>query len=118
LAHRSALNARAEGEQVILIDPLDFASPKTATIRDLIASVGAEGKVLFLTDGTKTNVHLSARNLPGVEVRAWGHESTYDLLWAGTVIIERAALDGAQAPVAAESETEVEAPVAEEVQDA
>jgi len=100
LAHRSALNARAEGEQILLIDGLTLEAPKTAQVRDLLDAVGAEGKVLILTDGTKSNVHLSARNLQGVEVRPFGQESPYDLLWASTVLIEREAIDGAEAPVA------------------
>jgi large subunit ribosomal protein L4 len=95
LARRSAFNARAESDQVILIDGLDLQAPKTATVRDYLAAIGAEGKVLVLTDGTKRNVHLSARNLPGVQVRAFGDESTYDILWAGTVVIERGALEKA-----------------------
>jgi large subunit ribosomal protein L23 len=47
-----------------------------------------QGNVLLLTDGYKPLVHLSARNLPGVQVRPFGEESTYDLLWADTLIIE------------------------------
>ena len=116
LAHRSALNARAEAEQVILIDGLSMDAPKTATMRDYLTAIGTAGKVLLLTDGKKDNVYLSARNLPGVEVRAFGDESTYDVLWAGTVVIERSALDQLEAP--AKKKKAAEAPQGEEEQDA
>jgi large subunit ribosomal protein L4 len=96
LARRSAFNARAEEDRVLLIDALDFEAPKTARLRDYLATIKADGKVLLLTEGKKDTVVLSARNLPGVEVRPLGEESVYDILWAQTVIIERGALDEAE----------------------
>lgn len=96
LARRSAFNARAEGERVVLIDPLTPEKPKTAELRSYLASIELDGaKVLLLTDGTKQNVYLSARNLPNVEVRAFGEEAVYHILWADAVLIERSALDRA-----------------------
>ena len=72
LARRSAFNARAEEDRVILVDPLKYEAPKTAVLRDYLGAIEAKGKVLFLTEGLKENVYLSARNLPGVEVRPCG----------------------------------------------
>ena len=120
LAHRSALNARAQDDQVVLIDPLSMDAPKTATVRDLLDAIGAEGRVLILTDGQKTPVYLSARNLQGVEVMPFGQESTYDVLLAKTLVIERSALesaDKASGKAAAEAPAE-DAPEGEEVTDA
>ena len=62
----------------------------------LLSVIGAEGKILVLTDGSKDNVHLSARNLPNVETRPFGQESAYDILWASVVVIEKTALDSAE----------------------
>ena len=103
LARRSALNARAEEDRVILIDALKFEAPKTAQLRDYLGSIEAEGKVLLLTEGQNQNVYLSARNLPTVEVRPFGEESTYDILWATKVVIERGALENTEAPAAEEA---------------
>ena len=50
-------------------------------------------KVLILTDGVRENLYLSGRNLSNVEVRPFGHENAYEILWADTVVIERSALD-------------------------
>ena len=96
LARRSAFNARAEEDRVVLVDGLTFDAPKTAQLRDYLGSIDAPGKVLLLTEGQKQNVYLSARNLPDVEVRPFGEESAYDVLWATTVIIERGALENAE----------------------
>lgn len=120
LARRSAFNARAEAERVVLIDGFSIETPKTAVIRDYLASIELGGlKVLVLTHGLKDTVYRSARNLQEVEVRAFGTESVYDILWADTVVIEREALDALDVEAAAdeapadEPDTEPEAVVAE-----
>jgi len=106
LARRSAFNARAEADRVLLIDGLKLATPKTAEIRDYLAAIEAQGKILILTEGKKENVYLSARNLPNVEVRPFGDESVYDVLWATTVVIERGALEKAEEAAAADDSEE------------
>jgi hypothetical protein len=62
----------------------------------VLSAIGSQGKVLLLTEGAKENVYLSARNLETVIVRPFGEESAYDILWATTLVIEKAALDGAE----------------------
>ena len=94
LARRSALNARAEDGRVLLIDSLDYESPRTSRLAAYLEAIETSGKVLLLTDGNKRNVYLSARNLAGVTVRPFGEESAYDLLWAAKIVIEAAALEG------------------------
>ena len=96
LARRSAFNSRAQGDRVILVDSLEYDTPKTKNLVEMLAKLEAEGKVLLLTDGAKQNVYLSSRNLPAVEVRPFGEESAYDILWANILVIEKAALDGAE----------------------
>src|SRR5688572_23314429 len=99
LARRSAYNVRAQDGGVFVIDPLQFDAPKTARVATLLATLGiphnAGINVLVLTDGHKPLLHRSARNIPGVQVRAFGNESVYDLLWADTLIIEGPALERA-----------------------
>ncbi len=109
LARRSAFNARAEEDRVVLIDALEFEAPRTARLRDYLKGIEAAGKVLVLTEGLKENVYLSARNLPEVLVRPFGEESVYDILWAATVVIERGALEKSGAPEAVEAEDTEEA---------
>ena len=93
LARRSALNARASEDRVVLVDALSWDAPKTAQMVALLGHLDGDGKVLLLTEGNKPNVHLSGRNLQRVRVLPFGEESAYDVLWAGTVLIERTALD-------------------------
>jgi large subunit ribosomal protein L4 len=100
LARRSAYNVRAQDGGIFIIDPLQFDVPKTKRMVALFAAVGvapnAGINVLLLTDGYKPLVHRSARNIPGVQVRPFGQESAYDLLWADMLLIEAPALERAQ----------------------
>jgi large subunit ribosomal protein L4 len=100
LARRSAYNVRAQDGGVFIVDPMQFDAPATKRVVGLLAAVGVAPKaginVLVLTDGHKPLLHRSARNIPGVQVRPFGQETAYDLLWADTLIIEAPALDRAQ----------------------
>jgi hypothetical protein len=78
------------------VDSLEFDAPKTKQLVELLGNLGAEGKVLLLTDGVKENVYLSSRNLPGAVVRPFGEESAYDILWANIIVIEKTALESAE----------------------
>lgn len=102
LAHRSAYNARAEGERVILIDPIEFEAPKTKRLLELLDTVGATGKVLLLTDGAKHAVYRSSTNLSNVIIKPFGQESVYEILWATHVVIELPAIEGETPSVAHE----------------
>ena len=93
LARKSALNARARENAVILVDALNYSAPKTKTITSLLATLGvADKKVLLLTDGVKPNVYLSARNLGRAHVMPFSDASTYHILWSDVVVIESSAL--------------------------
>ena len=93
LARKSALNARAREEALIVIDNFNYDAPSTKQLVSLIASVGGtEKKVLVLTDGLKQNVFLSGRNLQRVHVMPYSDVSTYHILWSDVVLIESNAL--------------------------
>jgi large subunit ribosomal protein L4 len=96
LAKKSALNARAREDAIVLIDDLSFDAPKTSQMRDLLSSLGlTERKVLVLTDGVKSNVHLSTLNLPLAKVLPFSYASTYHILWSDVVVVEASALERA-----------------------
>lgn len=99
LARRSAFNARASEDRVLVLEDLIMESPKTRQLVTLLEKLGvADDKVLILTAERRPNVYMSARNLPNVEVQPYGSESAYDVLWADSVIIEESALSGGEQP--------------------
>lgn len=97
LARKSALNARARENAVLVVDALNYSAPKTKVMTQFLASLGvADKKVLVLTDGVKPNVYLSARNLGRAHVMPFSDASTYHILWSDVVVIESAALNSAE----------------------
>ena len=106
LARKSALNARAREDALIVVDSLDFEKPSTRQLVSLLGAVGAANKkVLLLTDGLKHNVFLSGRNLQETQVMQFTDVTTYHILWSDVVIIESGAL-GTIAPDSGEEREE------------
>jgi large subunit ribosomal protein L4 len=93
LGRKSALNARARENAVVVIDQFTYDAPKTSVLAALVSRLGyADKKVLILTSGVKENVFLSGRNLPNVHVMPYSDVSTYHILWSDIVLIESEAL--------------------------
>ena len=105
-ARRSALNSRAEDDRILVVEGFADDAPGTRSLVRYVEGMGADGKVLILTEGVKRNVYLSGRNVQEYAVRPLGEESAYDILWARHVVIEKGALNGteAEAPQAGEAE--------------
>src|SRR5690242_2818600 len=107
LARKSALNARARENAILIIDRFEFESPKTSRLKALVDRLGVgEQKVLILTDGSKPNVFLSGRNLSTVHVMPYGDVSTYHLLWSDVVLIESGAIGESMTPLAERDEAD------------
>jgi large subunit ribosomal protein L4 len=105
LARKSALNARARENAIFVIDRFEYDAPKTSRLSALVTRLGlADKKVLILTDGAKTNVFLSGRNLTTVHVMPYSDVSTYHILWSDAVLIEAGALGHTLSPIAEERE--------------
>lgn len=93
LARKSALNARAREDALIVIDNFNYDAPNTKQMVSLLAALGVtDKKVLILTDGIKPNVFLSARNLQHTHVMPYSDVSTYHILWSDVVLVESNAL--------------------------
>jgi large subunit ribosomal protein L4 len=93
LGRKSAFNARARENALIVIDQFNYDAPKTSALHALVSRLGfADQKVLILTAGIKANVFLSGRNLPKVHVMPYSDVSTYHILWSDVVLVEAEAL--------------------------
>jgi large subunit ribosomal protein L4 len=103
LARKSALNARAREQNLVVVERLAFDEPATGRLAALLGKLGVgDQKVLVLTNGLNTNVYLSGRNLQRVQVMPYSEASAYDLLWSDKVVIEEAALTGVEPEIADE----------------
>ena len=111
LARKSAFNARARENALIVIDSFDFDAPKTSQLLSLLTSLGVnEKKVLILTNGVNSNVYMSGRNLPSTHVMPYSDVSTYHILWSDVVIVEGSALGGTAERAESAEETEAKKP--------
>jgi len=88
LAKKSALNARARENSLVIVDTLDYQKPKTKDLAALFKKIGAGKNVLVLTAGDSHNVYLSGRNIPDVHVMRFADATAYEILWAHTVVVE------------------------------
>ena len=95
LARRSALDAAGAEGACTWSSGSPSAPPRTAQLAELLDTLGLDGqKVLVLTAGANTNVFLSGRNLPTVEVLPYVEASAYDVIWADATVVEEGALTG------------------------
>jgi len=67
-ALRSALSAKVNTGNLIVVDELKLAEPKTKTMYGILQNLNASGSTLLVTAGPDDNVRLSARNIAKVKV--------------------------------------------------
>ncbi len=94
LARKSALSAKANDEAIKVIDDFAFEEPKTSKIADILKGLEIEGqKVLILTAETDMIVYKSARNIPEVQVLEANKPTTYQILDAEVILVQKSAVD-------------------------
>jgi large subunit ribosomal protein L4 len=67
LAIKSALSAKVIDNDIIVLDQLTFAAPKTKEFVAILKNLNVDRKTLVVTSSFEDNVALSARNIPGVK---------------------------------------------------
>ena len=92
LALKSALSAKAAGEEIVVIDGLKVDEIKTKPFKAFLEKVGVNGKALVVTENVDEMVVKSARNLPGVSTTTATILSPYMILTGGKLVVDKAAL--------------------------
>ncbi len=92
LALKSALSAKAAEGEIIVIDDLKISEPKTKAFKSFMGSIQVNGKALVITENVDEAVVKSARNIPGVKTTIATILSPYDILNAGQLVVDKAAL--------------------------
>lgn len=94
LARKSALSLKASDEAIIVVEDFTYEAPKTSHIADMLEALDIDDKkVLLLTADTDINVYKSARNIPGVQVLEGNKATTYQILDADVLLIQKGAVD-------------------------
>lgn len=94
LAIKSALTAKLQDGELVVLDGINFEAPKTKSVLKLMSDFNvAEKKVLIVTADMVENVEKSARNIPGVKaIPASSSLNVYDLLYHDKVFVTKEAI--------------------------
>ena len=88
LARKSALAYKAQGNEVVVLDTLQFEAPKTKNMTAVLDALKIEGKkTLIILPNANKNVYLSVRNLERVNVVTTSELNTYAIMNAKAVIM-------------------------------
>ena len=93
LARKSALSYKANENAIIMLEPFTMDAPKTKELLNITAAIKAgDRKVLYVLPENSTNLYLSSRNLPQVNVTTVDEINTYAIMNARTLVL----VDGVQ----------------------
>jgi large subunit ribosomal protein L4 len=95
LARKSALSIKAKQKSIVVLEDLQWESPKTKNYLQMLAALGLADKksVLVLGDLNK-NVYLSSRNLKNSKVVINSELNTYSISNANSLIFCESAIAG------------------------
>ena len=92
LALKSALSAKAQADEIVVIDEIKMDEIKTKTFKTFLEKVGVSGKALVVTENVDDKVVKSARNLAGVTTTFANILDPYMILTSGKLVVDKAAL--------------------------
>ncbi|MEK7196107.1 MAG: 50S ribosomal protein L4, partial [Nitrospirota bacterium] len=93
LALKAALSAKLADGEIIFIDDISIAKPRTKDMTSIIRNLGLDGKSLLVVIPENNDaVKLSARNIPGVHVSRAADLNAYNVLSHNRVLIAKGAV--------------------------
>ena len=92
LAMKSVLSAKAQEENLVVIDAIKMDEIKTKSFKSFLKAVNADCKALVVTAENDEIVVKSAANIPGVLVTFANLINVYDILNAKKLVVDQAAL--------------------------
>ena len=92
LALRSALSHHVVNNTLVVVDQLNFDSPKTKVFAAFLKELNINGKVLVVDTEISDNLFLAARNIPTVNISNSNHASVYDILNCKSLLLTKSAV--------------------------
>ena len=93
LALRKALSERLKAGDVVVVDTLKLASPKTKEFAGLLSALDLKGSTLIVSAGTDKNLTLASRNIPDIELTTSDSLNTYDVLRPNKLLFTKDAFE-------------------------
>ena len=92
LALKSVLTSKVLENEIIVIDDINFDTPKTKDMVNFLANVKANKKALIVMDEKNINVIKSAKNIPNIQTALVNTINVYDILKYDSFIITKEAV--------------------------
>ena len=92
IAMISALSAKAQASEMIVLDKIEATEFKTKTMVNMLAAIGAAKKALVVLAEKNEMVVKSFANIPGVKVAYANTLNVYDILNCNSFIVVRDAV--------------------------
>ena len=99
LALRKALSERLKAGDVIVVDDLKLASPRTKEFVGVISALELKGSTLVVA-GADKNLTLASRNVPNIALATSETLNTYDVLRPDKLLFTRGAFEKLEARLA------------------
>ena len=96
LALWRALSDKIKDNQVIVLDQIQVAQPKTSEMVKLLAGLKLTTGVLLVVEQMTRELSLAARNIPGIEVAAVENVNSLQLVKYPHLVISKIALEQIQ----------------------
>ena len=97
LALRKAISERLKAGDVLIVDDLKLASPKTKEFVEIRSALGIKGKSLFVVQGVDANLTLATRNVSGVKLTTGDTLNSYEVLQFDKLVFTRGAFEKVEA---------------------
>ena len=102
LALRKALSARLQAGDVLILDDIKLATPKTKEFLAILDALQIQGSALFVSTGADQNLRLASRNIRDIEVTTGEALNTYQVLRRDKLIFTRGAFEHVERRLAKE----------------
>jgi len=102
LALRKALTERLKSGDVIVIDELKLASPKTKDFVGVLSALELKGTALIVSQEVDKNLSLASRNVPNVALTTSESLNTYDVLRPDKLVFTKGAFEKVEARLSKE----------------
>jgi large subunit ribosomal protein L4 len=92
IAKMSALTHKAKENAIVVIEDLNFETPKTKNLMNILGSVkAADKKIMFITPEYNENIYKSIRNVPSVLGVLLSDVNTYDIVNSEMLVLTEGA---------------------------
>ena len=89
----SALSAKVNAGEMIVVDSITMNEYKTKTVVEMLGALGAQKKALIMLPEVNEFVIKSAANIEGVKTTQWNTINVYDILNCDTFIVAKDAVN-------------------------